>query len=77
MTLPCLLLNLRVIRRRVRSQQGIPTLPHQSRKPARGARNIIPESPKDIPGMNVFAYRNSTRRRRRRRKMKGKYYFGK
>jgi hypothetical protein len=47
----------------VRNQTGILTLPHQSPKPVLGARHTIPESPKDTPGMNIFAYRSSARRR--------------
>jgi hypothetical protein len=59
-TLPYILLNLRVIKRRERSQleRILPTPPLQNPRPVLGERLIIWENLKDIPGTNVFAYRN-------------------
>jgi len=57
--LPLLFLNLRVIRRRGRNKQNpenstTPPPPSCHQRLAPGARNIIIESLKNIPGINVF-----------------------
>jgi len=53
-------LNPRVIRkkgRKLRSQEIAKTPPPLLRKLEPGARNIIQENPKDIPGTNAFVFK--------------------
>jgi len=71
--LPSLFLNLWVLRDWGRNRQNrkTPTTPHlppPRRRHSPGARIIIPESPKDIPWMNVFVYKRWIRKRRTKKK---------